>query len=67
MEHNLLNEALKMPPDKRVELAQLLFESIEYEDPAIRDKWLNEVEQRMKSVKEGKSQLLDFNVIYDED
>ncbi|NOQ35354.1 MAG: antitoxin [Methylococcaceae bacterium] len=67
MNIDLLNEAIKIPPNERVALAELILESIDYEDESIKKTWVSEVKNRMESVKEGKSKLLDFNQLYVED
>lgn len=67
MDTNLLDKALKMPPNERVALAELILASIDYEDENIRNSWITEVKNRMKAVKEGKSKLLDFERVYNED
>ena len=67
MDKLLLDKALEMPPNERVVFAELLLSSIDYEDDEIRQSWVNEVKNRMNAVKEGKSRLLDFESLYDED
>ena len=63
MDKELLNIAMKMPPNERVALAELILASIDYEEEEIRDIWLQEVNNRMESVKQGKSKLLDFEYL----
>ena len=67
MEQHLLDEALKLPPNERVEFAQLIMASIDCEDEKIRQIWLNEVINRKQAVKDGRAQLLDFDRLYHED
>ena len=67
MDTNLLDKAMKMPPKERVVLAELILASIDYEEDEIRKIWIKEVKNRMKAVKEGKSKLLDFERVYNED
>ena len=67
MEHHLLDEALKMPPNERIELAQLIMASIDCEDEKIRKFWLDEVKDRRQAVKEGRAKLIDFDSLYHED
>lgn len=64
---NILDEAIKIPPKDRVQLAELILASIDYEDDNLRKIWLAEVKDRMESVENGKSTLLDFNQHYAED
>lgn len=42
----------------------MILTSIDNEDKDINNAWISEVQMRMKSVNDGKSQLLDFNQIY---
>ena len=42
----------------------MILTSIDNEDKDINNGWISEVKMRMKSVNDGKSQLLDFNQIY---
>ena len=67
MDTNLLDKAMKMPPKERVAFAELILASIDYEEDTIRKTWITEVKNRMKAVKEGKSKLLDFERVYNED
>jgi putative addiction module component (TIGR02574 family) len=64
MNINMLDEAIKIPPKERVVLAELILASIDHEDTTIKEAWLSEVKKRMQAVKEGKSKLLDFNLLY---
>ena len=63
MDKLLINKAIKLPPIQRVELAELLLASIDYEEDEIRDAWVNEVNERMKAVNDGSSTLLDFDAL----
>jgi len=67
MEQALLEQALAMSPNERVEFAQIILASIEHEDEKIRQKWITEVKDRMDAVKSGKSKLIDFDSLYHED
>ena len=67
MDTNLLDKAMKMPPKERVAFAELILASIDYEEEKNRKTWITEVKNRMKAVKEGKSKLLDFERVYNED
>jgi len=50
---DLLDEAMKMPPNERIEFAQLIMAGIDCEEDKIRKLWLDEVEDRRQAVKEG--------------
>lgn len=67
MDKLLLEKAMEMPPNERVTFAELILQSIDYEESEVRTAWLNEVNDRMSSVKEGKSELIDFEARYSED
>lgn len=54
---------MKIPPNARVLLAELMLENIDHADEGLRGIWLSEVKKRMQSVKEGKSKLLDFEAL----
>lgn len=64
MENTLLDEALKMPPNERVALAELILASVDYEEAEIRKAWIAEVRDRTKAVREGRARLLDFQDLY---
>ncbi len=67
MDKTLLDDALEMPPNERVTLAELILASIDYEEEEIRQSWINEVKDRINAVNEGKARLLDFEALYNED
>jgi putative addiction module component (TIGR02574 family) len=60
MESRLLEEALKMSPNERVALAEMILASIDHEPEEIRQAWISEVQDRMVAVREGRAILLDF-------
>ncbi len=64
MDKTLLEKALKMPPNERVVLAELILSSIDYEEEEIRKSWLSEVEARMEAVNKGEAKLIDFESVY---
>ena len=64
MNKDLLDQVLQMPPNERVTFAELVLAGLDYKDKEIRQAWLNEVNDRMKAVKEGKTKLLDFESLY---
>ncbi len=53
-----------MPPNERVELAELILASIDYEGEEIRKAWRAEVRDRISAVREGRARLLDFQELY---
>ncbi len=67
MNVKLFDEAMKIPPRERVAFAELILASIEHEDEGLQKIWLSEVKDRMISVEDGTSTLLDFNQLYAED
>lgn len=60
MTQNIIDEAVKIPANERVQLAELLLESIEHKDDDINQAWVNEVKKRMLSVKNGETKLINF-------
>jgi len=64
MDKELFEKALKMSPNERLAFAELILASLEHEDNEVRTAWIREVKDRMKAVNEGRSKLLDFEVLY---
>uniref|UniRef100_Q3ASR9 Addiction module component n=1 Tax=Chlorobium chlorochromatii (strain CaD3) TaxID=340177 RepID=Q3ASR9_CHLCH len=64
MDNLLLKKSMLMPPVQRVALAELLLASLDYEAEDIREEWINEVQARMNAVSEGRSKLLDFDLLW---
>ena len=64
MDKELFERALKMTPNERLAFAELILASLEHEDDEIRNIWVKEVKDRMKAVNEGRTKLLDFEVLY---
>jgi hypothetical protein len=62
MERSLLDEALKMPPNERIEFAQLIMASIDCEEDKIRKLWLDGIKDRRQAVKDGRAKLIDFDI-----
>jgi putative addiction module component (TIGR02574 family) len=53
------NRALKLPASARASLAELLLESLDYqEDFLISDEWLNEIQRRCREIDDGAVQLI---------
>lgn len=63
MDKLLIYKAMKMPPIRRVALAELLLASIDCEEEEIRDAWISEVQERMQAVNDGRSTLMDFDAL----
>nr|VFJ43181.1 MAG: Putative addiction module component [Candidatus Kentron sp. FW] len=66
MKTNLLETALEMPPGDRVEFAELILASIDYEEHEIRQSWIEEVKARIKAANEDRASLIDFEDLYGE-
>jgi putative addiction module component (TIGR02574 family) len=64
MDKKIFEEILKMPPNERLVFAELIFASLEHDNTEVRDVWLAEVDERVNAVKEGKSTLLDFDLLH---
>jgi len=67
MNKALVEKALEMPPNERVEFAEIVLASIDFEEEEVRQAWLSEVNDRIRAVNEGKAKLLDFETLYHED
>lgn len=67
MDKELFEKVLKMPPNERLAFAELILSSLEYEEDEVKFAWINEVKDRINSVNEGQSKLLDFESLYNED
>ncbi len=63
MESTLLEKALELPAAQRVEFAEIVLASIDYEDASVRKAWLTEVRERMESVKQGQARMLDYDTV----
>ena len=64
MDETHFEKALEMPLNERLTFAALILASMDYEEDEIRQLWINEVNDRMKAVKEGKARLLNFEDLY---
>jgi putative addiction module component (TIGR02574 family) len=52
-------KALKLPSAARASLAEMLLESLDYEeDFLISDEWMNEIQKRCREIDEGRVQLI---------
>ncbi|GEM19652.1 addiction module antitoxin RelB [Nitrosococcus oceani] len=55
----IAEKALKLPSTARASLAELLLESLDYEeDFLISDEWMKEIQKRCREIDEGKVQLI---------
>jgi putative addiction module component (TIGR02574 family) len=55
----IAEKVLKLPSTARASLAELLLESLDYEeDFLISDEWMNEIQKRCREIDEGKVQLI---------
>jgi putative addiction module component (TIGR02574 family) len=66
MNKELIDLALKLPPNERLAFAELILASLEHEEEEVRQEWIKEVNERMKAVNQGKAKLLDFDELYNE-
>ena len=64
MDETHFEKALEMPLNEQLTFAALILASMDYEEEEIRQLWINEVNDRMKAVKEGKARLLNFEDLY---
>ena len=67
MDKLLIDKAMALPPNERIAFAELILESIDYEDEEVRRAWIDEVKNRIESVDKGHSRLMDFKARYGED
>ena len=55
----LAEKALKLPSTARASLAEILLESLDYEeDFLISNEWMNEIQERCRQIDEGKVNLI---------
>jgi putative addiction module component (TIGR02574 family) len=57
MTKDLLDDAMKLPPDERLELAEKLFDSVEGEAGA-EQMWAEEISRRIAAIDSGKIKLI---------
>jgi putative addiction module component (TIGR02574 family) len=63
-EEAVFSEALKLPTEKRAELAAQLLRSLDGEpDQEVEAAWAAEIENRVRDAKAGKSRFEDWEVI----
>ncbi|NOY77541.1 MAG: addiction module protein [Calditrichaeota bacterium] len=65
MNKSILEEVLKMPPDERITLAEIILQSINREESEIRQVWIQEVNDRIKAYRDGRATVIDFEDQYD--
>ena len=60
----LFDEAMKLPPEKRAELASALIRSLDGEpDEDVEATWAREIERRVKAVEDGSAELEDWETV----
>lgn len=62
----LLQYALALEPDERVEIADALWESVEglgARQPTFQEEWIAEIERRMQSVANGTARLYSWSEV----
>ncbi|MEM8739664.1 MAG: addiction module protein [Planctomycetota bacterium] len=59
----ILAEALKLPVEDRVLIANQLYESAERIDPEMEQAWSAEIADRLREIDEGKVELLDGDTV----
>lgn len=65
-EEVLFSEALKLPTDKRAELAAALLRSLDGDpDEDVEAAWATEIERRVRDIKAGKGRSEDWEVVRD--
>ena len=64
MDKKLFEKALKMPVNEIVVFAELILASLDQENDEVRLAWLDEINNRIIAVKEGRAKLLDFETLY---
>ncbi len=65
-EEVVFDEALKLPTNKRAELAAALLKSLDGEpDEEVEAAWAAEIEQRVQDYREGKTHLEDWETVRD--
>lgn len=52
----LLEQALKLDPDQRLELVDRVLHSLDQPDPALDKLWIEEAERRLRAYRQGKLQ-----------
>lgn len=60
----LLEQALTIPPEERVGLAEALLASIDEEKEDVKQAWQDEVKSRMQAVAEGHAKLYDVKRLF---
>ena len=61
----LLERALQLPIQKRIELAEALSDSVDEEDPSVHDAaWGKEIERRVGEIDLGEAELIPADVVF---
>jgi len=57
--NEIIKSAMSLPSNLRASVAEMLLESLDYEDDfPVSKEWLNEIERRCKEIDEGKVELI---------
>lgn len=62
----ILNNALKLKPQERLELADLLLESLDRPDRAIEEVWAQEAQRRLEAYRSGKLKGIPIEEVFGE-
>jgi putative addiction module component (TIGR02574 family) len=62
----ILENALKLKPQERLELADLLLESLDLPDRAIEEIWAQEAQRRLEAYRAGKLKGIPFEEVFGE-
>ncbi len=62
----ILNEISDLPVEMGAQLAEEILETLNPVTPDIQQEWVEEVHRRMKSVKEGKSNMIPGEQVFKE-
>ena len=61
--NRLMEEALRLPPQKRVELVDRLLDSLDRPDPEIDALWLHEAESRLEAYRRGEMKAVSLDEV----
>ena len=62
----ILENALKLKPQERLELADLLLESLDRPDRAIEEIWAEEAQRRLEAYRAGRLKGIPFEEVFGE-
>ena len=63
--HDVLAEALELPPDERARIAAELIESLDYAEENVEAAWAAEIERRVALVESGELESTDWRTVLD--